>query len=159
MGIDAILRYIGVESQEDVALLVSTFYHGQEDDDEALMGEADDVLNLLKAFIQEKENQRSADVVPDKKKKARTAQLGSESEAEKKARVRREERKVWEKKGHVIPDMNFRVWRALDVALKRYYKLLQDRSKCIDSAVGMQKQNEELKEPPTHVIRVVGGSA
>merc|ERR1712151_467875 len=79
--IDAILRYIGVESQEDVDLLVSTFYHGQEDDDEALMVEADDVLNLLKEFIQEKENQRSADVVPDKKKKARTQQLGSESEA------------------------------------------------------------------------------
>jgi len=173
--IDAILRYIGVESQEDVDLLVSTFYHGQEDDDEALMVEADDVLNLLKAFIQEKENQRSADVVPDKKKKARTQQLGSESEAEKKARVRREERKFWEKKGHVIPDMNFRVWRALDAALKRYYKLLQDRSKAIDSAVNMQKQNEELKQlldqylgskvneelqvPPTHVIRVVGGAS
>merc|ERR1712060_625816 len=136
---------------------------------------ADDVLNLLKAFIQEKENQRSADVVPDKKKKARTQQLGRESEAEKKARERREERKFWEKKGHVIPDMNFRVWRALDVALKRYYKLLQDRSKAIDSAVNMQKQNEELKQlldqylgskvneelqvPPTHVIRVVGGAS
>merc|ERR1712228_1068609 len=158
--IDAILRYIGVESQEDVDLLVSTFYHGQEDDDEALMVEADDVLNLLKEFIQEKENQRSADVVPDKKKKAR---------------VRREERKFWEKKGHVIPDMNFRVWRALDVALRRYYSLLQVRSKAIDSAVNMQKQNEELKQlldqylgskvneelqvPPTHVIRVVGGAS
>merc|ERR1712083_58379 len=173
--IDAILRYIGVESQEDVDLLVTTFYNGQDEDDEALMVEADDVLNLLKDFIQEKENQRSADVVPDKKKKARTQQLGSESEAEKKARVRREERKFWEKKGHVIPDINFRVWRALDAALKRYYKLLQDRSKAIDSAVNMQKQNEELKQlldqylgskvneelqvPPTHVIRVVGGAS
>jgi len=173
--IDAILRYIGVESQEDVDLLVTTFYNGQDEDDEALMVEADDVLNLLKEFIQEKENQRSADVVPDKKKKARTQQLGSESEAEKKARVRREERKFWEKKGHVIPDMNFRVWRALDVALRRYYALLQTRSKAIDGAVNMQKQNEELKQlldqylgskvneelqvPPTHVIRVVGGAS
>jgi len=173
--IDAILRYIGVESQEDVDLLVTTFYNGQDEDDEALMVEADDVLNLLKEFIQEKENQRSADVVPDKKKKARTQQLGSESETEKKARVRREERKFWEKKGHVIPDMNFRVWRALDVALRRYYSLLQVRSKAIDGAVNMQKQNEELKQlldqylgskvneelqvPPTHVIRVVGGAS
>jgi dynein regulatory complex protein 1 len=171
--IDAILRYIGVESQEDVDLLVSTFYNGQDEDDETLMVEADEVLNHLKEFIQEKENLRTADVVPDKKKKARTQQLGSESEAEKKARVRREERKFWEKKGHVIPDMNFRVWRALDVALKKYYALLQQRSKAIDGAVSMQKQNEELKQlldqylaskvneelqvPPTHVIRVVGG--
>merc|ERR1712232_1284794 len=111
-----------------------------------LMVEADDVLNLLKELIQEKENLRSQDVVPDKKKKARTQQLGSESEAERKARQRREERKFWEKMGHVIPDMNFRVWKALDVFLKKYYELLQRRSKAIDSAVSMQKQNEELKQ-------------
>lgn len=65
----------------------------------------------------------------------------------------------------------FAILEALDVFLKRYYELLQRRSKTIDSAVGMQKQNEELKAlldqylgskvneelqvPPTHVITVV----
>ena len=38
-----------------VDLLVSTFYHGQDEDDEALMVDADDVLQLLKDFIQEKD--------------------------------------------------------------------------------------------------------
>jgi len=172
LQIDALLRYIGVEGQADVDLLVQVFYHGQDEDDEALMVDADDVLQLLKDFIQEKENARIADVAPDKKKKARTQNLGSESEADRKARRRREERKFWERMGHVIPDMNLRVWKALDVSLKRYYELLQKRSKAIDSAVGMQKQNEELKAlldqylgskvneelqvPPTHVISVVG---
>merc|ERR1712014_123204 len=100
-----------------------------------------------------------------------TQHLGSESEADRKAQRRREHRKFWERMGHVIPDMNFRVWNALDAFLKKYYELLQRRSKAIDSAVGMQKQNEELKQlldqylgskvneelqvPPTHVIRVV----
>ena len=79
-------------------MLVQVFYHGQEEDDEALMVEPDDVLQLLKNFIQElvsctpqahatdashflglflwpgtsqeKENARIADVAPDKKKKA-----------------------------------------------------------------------------------------
>jgi len=173
LQIDAILRYIGVESQEDVDLLVSIFYHGQDEDDEALMVDADDVLQMLKDFIQEKENLRIADVAPDKKKKTQRQQLGSESEADRKARRRREERKFWERMGHVIPDMNFRVWKALEVFLKKYYDLLQKRSKAIDSAVGLQKQNEELKQlldqylgskvneelqvPPTHVIRVVSG--
>jgi dynein regulatory complex protein 1 len=69
LQIDAILRYIGVESQEDVDLLVEIFYHGQDEDDEALMVDADDVLAMLKDFIQEKENKRIADVAPDKKKK------------------------------------------------------------------------------------------
>eukprot|EP00930_Biecheleria_cincta_P070652 TRINITY_DN58286_c0_g1_i1.p1 TRINITY_DN58286_c0_g1~~TRINITY_DN58286_c0_g1_i1.p1 ORF type:complete len:668 (+),score=205.03 TRINITY_DN58286_c0_g1_i1:101-2104(+) len=172
LQIDALLRYIAVDGQQDVDLLVQVFYHGQDEDDEALMVDADDVLQLLKDFIQEKENQRIADVAPDKKKKARTQQLGSESEADRKARRRREYRKFWERMAHVIPDMNYRVWKALDAFLKRYYDLLQKRSKSIDSAVAMQKQNEELKAlldqylgskvneelqvPPTHVITVVG---
>merc|ERR1711977_405483 len=133
--------------------------------------DADDVLQLQKEFMQEKENQRIADVAPDKKKnKKSTQQLGSESEADRKARRRREERKFWERMGHVIPDMNFRVWKALDLFLKKYFESLGARAKSIDAAVNMQKQNEELKQlldqylgskvneelqvPPTHVIRV-----
>merc|ERR1719311_1132940 len=173
LQIDAILRYIGVESQEDVDLLVNLFFQGQDEDDETLYADADDVLKLLKDFIVEKENLRIADVAPDKKKKTRTQQVGSESEADRKARRRREERKFWERMGHVVPDMNFRVWKALDLFLKKYYESLQARSKSIDAAVSMQKQNEELKQlldqylgskvneelqvPPTHVIRVVAG--
>merc|ERR1711896_50087 len=109
------------------------------------------------------------------KKKARAHQLGPESEADRKARRRREERKFWERMGHVIPDMNFRVWKALDLFLQKYYESLQQRAKSIDAAVNMQKQNEELKQlldqylgskvneelqvPPTHVIRVAAASA
>ena len=54
LQIDALLRYIGVEGQQDVDLLVQVFYNGQEEDDEALMVEPDDVLQHLKNFIQEK---------------------------------------------------------------------------------------------------------
>eukprot|EP00746_Dinoflagellata_sp_MGD_P161331 gnl/MRDRNA2_/MRDRNA2_88425_c0_seq1.p1 gnl/MRDRNA2_/MRDRNA2_88425_c0~~gnl/MRDRNA2_/MRDRNA2_88425_c0_seq1.p1 ORF type:complete len:684 (+),score=248.70 gnl/MRDRNA2_/MRDRNA2_88425_c0_seq1:133-2184(+) len=170
LQIDAILRYIGVESQEDVDLLVNLFFQGQDEDDETLYADADDVLKLLKDFIVEKENLRIADVAPDKKKKTRTQQVGSESEADRKARRRREERKFWERMGHVVPDMNFRVWKALDLFLQKYYESLGSRAKSIDAAVNMQKQNEELKQlldqylgskvneelqvPPTHVIRV-----
>merc|ERR1711988_1975522 len=127
-----ILRYIGVENQDDVDLLVGIFYHGQDEDDEALMVDADDVLQLLKDFIVEKENLRIADVAPDKKKKTRSQQVGSESEAERKARRRREERKFWERMAHVVPDMSFRVWKAMDAFLKRYYDLLIKRSESID---------------------------
>jgi len=175
LHIDAILRYIDVQGQEDVDLLVGIFYHGQDEDDEALMVDADDVLQLLKDFIIEKENLRIADVAPDKKKKGRKdSGGGNESDADRKARRRREERKFWERMGHVIPDMNYRVWKALDIFLRKYYELLQKRSKAIDSAVGVQKQNEELKQlldqylgskvneelqvPPTHVIRVVAAA-
>merc|ERR1719379_667660 len=77
LQIDAILRYIQVESQEDVDLLVNLFFQGQDEDEEILYVDADDVLKLLKDFIVEKENLRIADVAPDKKKKTRQAQVGS----------------------------------------------------------------------------------
>mmetsp|Transcript_28105 Transcript_28105/g.72718 ORF Transcript_28105/g.72718 Transcript_28105/m.72718 type:complete len:672 (-) Transcript_28105:163-2178(-) len=170
LKIDAVLRCIGVESQEDVDLLVQEFYKGQDDDDETLMVDPDDVLKILKSFMQEKENQRIADVQPEKKKKQKKTTVGSESEAERKARRRREERKFWERMGHVVPEMNVRVWKALDGFLKKYYDILQRRAKSIDEAVNLQKQNDELKQlldrylgskvnedlqvPPTHVIRV-----
>jgi dynein regulatory complex protein 1 len=174
LQIDAILRYIGVESQEDVDLLVNLFFQGQDEDDETLYAEADDVLKLLKDFIVEKANLALADVAPDKKKKTRNQAVGSESEADRKARRRREERKFWERMGHVVPDMNFRVWKALDLFLKKYFESLGARAKSIDAAVNMQKQNEELKQlldqylgskvneelqvPPTHVIRVASAT-
>merc|ERR1711977_758738 len=100
--------------------------------------------------------------------------VGSESEADRKARRRREERKFWERMAHVVPDMNARVWKALDLFLQKYFESLGSRAKSIDSAVNMQKQNEELKQlldqylgskvneelqvPPTHVIRVVANA-
>jgi len=174
LQIDAVLRYVGVESQEDVDLLVGIFYNGQEDHDENLMVDPDDVLQVLQDFIREKDNLRIQDVAPDKKKKARKHHVGSENETDRKERKRRELRKFWERLGHVIPDMNYRVWKALDAFLRRYYDLLQKRAKAIESAVSLQKQNEELKQlldqylgskvneelmvPPTHVIRVVSGS-
>merc|ERR1712118_167430 len=123
MQIDAVLRYIGVESLEDV----------------------DEVLNLLKKYQEEKENLAAQVVAPDKKKKKSSGKaLGSESEAERKLRRRKEEKKFWERMAHVIPEMNTRVWKALDRFLAKYYELLQYLS---------SKVNEELQVPPTHVIR------
>lgn len=49
--ITAVLRYIGVEGQEDLDLLVGIFYQGQEVDDEGLMVDADEVLKYLELFI------------------------------------------------------------------------------------------------------------
>lgn len=174
LQLDALLRYIGVESQEDVDLLVSVFFRGQEDDDETMFIDGDEVLDLLREFIEEKENLNiAAEAAPDKKKKQSRTQLGSESEADRRARVRKEYKRFWERLSHVIPDIHFRVWKALDSFLKQYYNLLQNRSKAIDDAVAMQRQNEELKQlldqylgskvneelhvPPTHVIRVTSG--
>lgn len=171
LSIDAILKTIGVETQDDIDLLVGFFYQGQDDDDETLYSDHDDVLHYLKLFIAEQENLRSQDVVPDKKKKQRrTSQLGTESQSEQKVRRRREERKFWERMSHALPEMNIRIWHVVEDEMVKHYELLKKRSANIDSAISLQKQNEELKKlldqylgskvneelqiPPTHIIRV-----
>merc|ERR1739848_708620 len=114
---------------EDVDLLVQQLYQGQDEDDETLMVDADEVLNLLKKYQEEKENLAAQVVAPDKKKKKSSGKaLGSESEAERKLRRRKEEKKFWERIAHVIPEMNTRVWKALDRFLAKYYELLQRRA-------------------------------
>lgn len=96
------------------------------------------------------------------------------SEQESKNLRRKQERRYWERLASVLPEMHVRVWKALHKHLQRYYKLLEYRSRLVDSAVDLQKQNDELKTlldqylgskvnedlhiPPTHVIRVVPGA-
>ncbi len=163
-----------MEAQEDVDLLVSIFYQGQDEDDDTLLRDSDEVLDLLRQFMQEKENLRIADVAPEskgKKKHKQDKSRGTESSADKKARRRREERRFWERLGHVLPDMNFRIWSILDRGvLPKYHKLLVKRSESIDKCVALQKQNQQLKQlldqylaskinqdlqiPPSQVIRV-----
>eukprot|EP00921_Rhytidocystis_pertsovi_P001099 GHVQ01001868.1.p1 GENE.GHVQ01001868.1~~GHVQ01001868.1.p1 ORF type:complete len:387 (+),score=58.10 GHVQ01001868.1:461-1621(+) len=173
--VDAILKYVGVENQDDIDLLVSLFYQGQDEDDETVYVDADDVLKLVKDFLREKENARIADVSPDIKKKKSGRQIGSETETDVRARKRREERRFWERMSHVLPDVNMRLWKALEEFLRRYYKELKDRSEVIDGAVKLQQENQELKQlmdqylqsnvntdllvPPTHVIRVAPNPA
>lgn len=59
-------------------------------------------------------------------------QVKQESEREKKERIAREGKKYWEKLTQVLPDRTFRVWRVLEKALSKYYKLLLTRQKLIE---------------------------
>lgn len=168
--VDAIMRYVGVENQEEADMLIGFFYQGQDVDDETLYTDHDDVLPILKTFITEKENLRSQDVVPDKKKKRKKKVLAVESEAEQKQRRSNEERKFWERLSRTFPPMSIRIWNVLYTSLKRYYALLKKRSDDIKTAVRLEKENAEIKKllaqylgagindelqvPPSHVIQI-----
>ncbi|CAD7962826.1 unnamed protein product [Amoebophrya sp. A25] len=164
--INAILNCIGVESQDDMDLLTSMFYQGQDYDDETLYVDADDVLRILKDFLAEKENVRLADLSGSGGNKKQ-----SEDADESRGLRRRQEKKFWDRMSLCLPESTMRVWRALHRYMEKYLKLLHFRSGLVDEAVDLQKQNEELKKlldqylgskvndelqiPPTHVIRVV----
>jgi dynein regulatory complex protein 1 len=124
------LQSIGLESQDDLDLLVSLFYKGQDEDDEVLLVSSEDVLRILQEFVDAKEQQRIANVAPVKKKKVK----GSAEPLEIRLRRRREERKFWERISIAIPEWKTtRLYPALlskidhlhYLAIKRY-NLLRD---------------------------------
>ncbi|KEP61723.1 UNVERIFIED_CONTAM: NBP2b protein, putative [Hammondia hammondi] len=142
---DTILKNVGVESQDDLDLLVSIFYQGQDDDDETLYVDADDVLRLLEDFMEEKKNLAIADVLPDKKKKKRQQSLGrAESERERLTRERREIKRFWTRLSKSLPDVTTRVWKALDEGMQRYHRLLVGRSKTLAATLAAEKLHDSL---------------
>jgi len=137
MRVDAILKALGVETEEAVGKLMQYFV--QEEDDEAAgteMISSDDAVRAVRAFLQEMQHD-------DHKVFTRTEPLAAEGE-EKKPR-HKDSRDIWEVSGTVIAPKTFRVWGALERFLQKYNLLLTERARSIGDCEAMRTQNMELK--------------
>eukprot|EP00294_Goniomonas_avonlea_P013306 CAMPEP_0114553860 /NCGR_PEP_ID=MMETSP0114-20121206/7893_1 /TAXON_ID=31324 /ORGANISM="Goniomonas sp, Strain m" /LENGTH=673 /DNA_ID=CAMNT_0001738851 /DNA_START=30 /DNA_END=2051 /DNA_ORIENTATION=+ len=145
MRIDAILKALGVESEEGVAKLMNYFV--QEDDMGATeLVEADDVVRCLRAFVQDITDDGKRAGFPRAEDLAGTGGLvGGEVEGKEKRQHQKEARDIWEVCGNVIAPKTFRVWGALERFLHKYNTLLSDRARAIQDCEGMRTQNMELK--------------
>ena len=138
---ECLLSAIGVDSIEDVDLLVEIFYKGQDEDDEELLADPADVIPLIAEFVKLKEEMRIADVSPVKRKKS----VGVE-EAEVRSRRRREEQKFWQRLAHVLPTWRVqRVYPSLLSGSRRFLELLQRRDKNISSCQRIKVENDRLR--------------
>ncbi|NXI64378.1 DRC1 protein, partial [Anseranas semipalmata] len=90
---------------------------------------ADDVLKILKAFVQGFDKLREED-----------------SSAKEVLQVRdsSKDREYWEALAHVIPETTLKLWDALVVALEEYYNILTRRASLLAEAAVLQQQNSEL---------------
>ena len=137
-------------------------------DDDNLVIDNDDIVLVLKEFHKKREEKmNNADLVGNPRMKKRS---NFETEEQKKERVKKEERIIWEKMTSVLDDKKLSTWKALDKALTKYYALLVDRQNLIEETGLLNQQNEELKTllnqylqagvnhelhvPPTQVIRL-----
>ena len=91
--IQKIIYLIGVESIDEMDLLVSSFYEGQDDDDETVLVSVEDCLAHLANFIATKEAFRFTQVSPRSKKPG--SLLAESNEA--KDRRRKEESRFWDR--------------------------------------------------------------
>jgi len=134
-----------------------------DDEDGEIEYDPDAVIDALTKFMEAKQgNKDDADLSPTRAAIARTA------ERERKEKDAKEEKVIWEKLTHVLPDHTFRIWGVLDKSLSKYHDLLLERQKLIEQTGDLHNQNEELKNllnqyfqinheliiPPTKMIQL-----
>ena len=138
---ESLLSAIGIDSLEDVDLLVEIFFKGQDEDDEELLVDPADVIPLITEFIKLKEEMRIADVSPVKQKK----RAGVE-EAEVRLRRRREEQKFWLRLSHVLPTWRVqRMYPSLLAASRRYLTVLRKRDDNLAVCHRIKRENDQLR--------------
>ncbi|XP_021247208.1 dynein regulatory complex protein 1 isoform X4 [Numida meleagris] len=90
---------------------------------------ADDVLKILKAFVQDFHKLREEDSSAKEVLQVRDSSKDGE---------------YWEALAHVIPEPTLKLWDALAVALEEYYNILTRRANLLAEAAALQQQNSEL---------------
>jgi hypothetical protein len=138
------------------------------DEDDELDIDGDEIIEVLKIFQKKREEDiNNAEISGNPRNKKRS---NFETEEQIKERVQKEENKFWVKITTILTDRKLSVWKALDKALAKYYKLLVERKNLIDETGLLNQQNEELKTllnqylqagvnhelkvPPTQTIRL-----
>lgn len=194
--VNALRKSLDIDNMKDIYMLVNTFYEysnnkrkvtfDEEEEDPMNMdngegpdGEAadendeldidgDEIIDVLKIFQKRREEDiNNAEISGNPRNKKRSS---FETEEQIKERIQKEENKFWVKITTILTDRKLSVWKALDKALAKYYKLLVDRKNLIDDTGLLNQQNEELKTllnqylqagvnhelkvPPTQTIRL-----
>jgi len=138
------------------------------ENEDKLIIDMDNVVDILEDFMERRRSraelpEAAAGVMKRKKKQV-------ESETEKIEKDRKRNREHWERLSHVLDDAKLNLWNALYGSLTKYYGLLGERQNLIEETGLLNQQNEELKTllnqyllagvnnelkvPPTHVIRL-----
>ncbi|XP_066479914.1 dynein regulatory complex protein 1 [Tiliqua scincoides] len=121
----------------------------------AIQMHPNDILQALKAFVQEFQEPREKH--PMVKKVCEERDNSKDSE-------------YWDALAHIIPDGKLKLWDALVAGLEKYYHILTQRAKLITETDGLHQQNSELRMllhqylhspvnaelliPPTHLLQL-----
>ncbi len=136
------------------------------DQEDKLIVDPDKVIDILEEFMKE----RITRIEPSGGNPTKRKKKGVESETERIEKERKRDRDHWERLSHVLDEPKLNLWKALYGSLTKYYQLLQERQNFIEETGLMNQQNEELKTllnqyllagvnnelkvPPTQVIRL-----
>lgn len=139
VGIQSILNQIGCASVADLDLLVSIFFAGQDDDDEALCRGESDVLDLVREFIKEKEDRRVAEAAMGKRRNK------AKDDRKMQERIRKEEDKHWRKLGSPVSGETIKELEEILNNLKDRLDLFQREKILRLEGVNLKRENVHLK--------------
>jgi len=134
------------------------------EDEDDFEYDPDAIIDALTKFMERKQGQTDTQTESYSPKKMSSKTI----ERERKEVDLHEEKVLWEKLTHVLPDHTFRIWGVLDKSLSKYHDLLLERQKVIEQTGDLHNQNEELKNllnqyfqinheliiPPTKMIQL-----
>jgi len=110
----------------------------------ALVIDADDVLEYLKEFFEKKKNKNKEQMLGNITSN-NVKSSGAMSEEEKREKMRYLGEVYWKKLSSIISDKTYNVWKALDKALLKYHDLLFERKQLINDTKSLYDENKELK--------------
>jgi len=106
--------------------------------------QAENVVLALDKFEKVREKRALDEMMGQSKSKAKKV-AKVEDEAARKKREAIKQRKYWELLTGILDLNKLSVWRALEKALTKYYKMLVTRQNLIEETGLLNQQNEELK--------------
>ncbi|KAJ3022132.1 hypothetical protein HKX48_006961 [Thoreauomyces humboldtii] len=160
MRLDSIFKALGVESMEDIELLMSHFFKpsktSEEGEEEMELIGPNEVVPAVRRFLDNKKAGSAAgasgvDTRPLDDEDS-VGDSASESEPEEKEDTAdvgssrsQQLREYWQKMSSVIDDDQHRVWTAVHTAMSHYNAELVGRYTLTQEIDEIQRQNEELK--------------
>lgn len=139
MRVDAILKALGIETEEHVERLIQYF---QTSPDSGELIPASKVAGAIRRFVEE--NQQSLSTQPASAVKSRQVARAPEEKHELYENKYQVE-EFWKRVESVIPERTYAMWEALEKALERYNGILHERAKLMDDTMALRNQNEQLK--------------
>lgn len=152
LKIDSIRKTLGVETMEDVELLVNTFYQNTEDlsqdssgslEPDVLEVDPNDIIDLLFQFREAKEAHGGGATA------SKSHESGGITHTPARSQTRDEKEKqgpsFWERMVALLPESHLRTWKVLVKTFQNYYSLLQNRQQLVEETGVLHQQNEELR--------------
>jgi dynein regulatory complex protein 1 len=157
LKIDSIRKTLGVETMEDVELLVGVFYQGAKDalyqsdsedegDPDQLVVEPENVIDLLFQFKEAKESNGGLGVTgASKSHESGGKSPYSGKSVAKDGKEKQQGPSFWERMVGILPESHLRTWKVLVKTFQNYYNLLQARQELVEETGVLHQQNDELR--------------